>query len=609
MPPGEGYYRSRIPCPEDERVARVVRAFSESSPAARPSSARPSTASAPGCCSSSASAWPRWPCGMESAQPIVQGLIAASLAQEGDPREALAVPALHRRSAEILGLDTVRLFDEAAGPHRPLGRPLAARRARRRGQPRGRRLRRGRRRRGLPLRARRRPPASPSLLNLRARRVGSRHVLLAARPDGVVRAEALPAQQVRHDLRAEVAARRRDGGGRRGRRASRCCALAPTSLSAHGRHPARLPGWRAEMAESSSSALPGDVEWLPGPGGTGSCASTRRGRAAGADPAARRRGRAADRSPPPRPNTTIPRRAGLERRLAAVARRHPSRPAAPARPARRGDRARERRAALRGPAGAARRRTLRARTPGARGPRATPRQRRARRARTPAANAAGGDRAHGTIAAVPATGRRTRTPPQTPASVLGRRAPRRAWRRARTADLRRELAEAAAAIARARDGERSARDAVLDRARRRPRRPSCLTRRSRGGRLDARRRHRRARGERAHTPSRAGASARSPTRSRPPARSSPRARRRAEATRRELEAARADSPPAEAPAEPPKPSATATPARSPRRALPRETERARAAGARRVNAGRERCRRATGAAEAARLRRAHALDR
>ena len=32
MPPGESYYRSRIPCPEDERVARVVRAFSESSP-------------------------------------------------------------------------------------------------------------------------------------------------------------------------------------------------------------------------------------------------------------------------------------------------------------------------------------------------------------------------------------------------------------------------------------------------------------------------------------------------------------------------------------------------------------------------------------------------
>jgi hypothetical protein len=52
---------------------------------------------------------------MESGEPVVQGLVAASLGQEGDPREALGVPALHRRSAEILGLDTVRLFDEAAG--------------------------------------------------------------------------------------------------------------------------------------------------------------------------------------------------------------------------------------------------------------------------------------------------------------------------------------------------------------------------------------------------------------------------------------------------------------------------------------------------------------
>ena len=32
-------------------------------------------------------------------------------------------------------------------------------------------------------------------------------------------------------------------------------------------HPARLPGCGRKMAESSSPALPGDVEWLPGPGG------------------------------------------------------------------------------------------------------------------------------------------------------------------------------------------------------------------------------------------------------------------------------------------------------------------------------------------------------
>jgi hypothetical protein len=52
---------------------------------------------------------------LESSEPLVQGLVAASLAQEGDPREALAVPALHRRSAELLGLDGGRVFDVAAG--------------------------------------------------------------------------------------------------------------------------------------------------------------------------------------------------------------------------------------------------------------------------------------------------------------------------------------------------------------------------------------------------------------------------------------------------------------------------------------------------------------
>ena len=92
---------------------------------------------------------------MESGQPIVQGLVAASLAQEGDPREALAVPALHRRSAEILGARHRRgcsTRPRAAPTSRaPAGCATCAtpRTAR------GRRLRGGRRRRGLPLRARR----------------------------------------------------------------------------------------------------------------------------------------------------------------------------------------------------------------------------------------------------------------------------------------------------------------------------------------------------------------------------------------------------------------------------------------------------------------------
>ena len=86
MPPGESYYRSRIPCPEDERVARVVRAFSESSP------------------------------GRQAVfREAVDGVRAGLLLVFSERMAALAVPALHRRSAEILRLDTLRLFDEAAG--------------------------------------------------------------------------------------------------------------------------------------------------------------------------------------------------------------------------------------------------------------------------------------------------------------------------------------------------------------------------------------------------------------------------------------------------------------------------------------------------------------
>ena len=115
MPPGEGYYRSRIPCPEDERVARVVRAFSESSPGRQAVFREAVDGVRAGLLLVFSERMAALAVRMESAQPIVQGLIAASLAQEGDPREALAVPALHRRSAEILDVDTGRLFDEAAG--------------------------------------------------------------------------------------------------------------------------------------------------------------------------------------------------------------------------------------------------------------------------------------------------------------------------------------------------------------------------------------------------------------------------------------------------------------------------------------------------------------
>ena len=115
MPPGESYYRSRIPCPDDERIARAVRAFSEASPGRQAVFREAMDGMRSGLLLVFSERVAALAVRLESAQPVVQGLIAASLAQEGDPREALAVPALHRRSAEILGLDTLRLFDEAAG--------------------------------------------------------------------------------------------------------------------------------------------------------------------------------------------------------------------------------------------------------------------------------------------------------------------------------------------------------------------------------------------------------------------------------------------------------------------------------------------------------------
>jgi hypothetical protein len=115
MPPGEGYYRSRIPCPDDEAVARVVRAFSESSPGRQAVFRDAVDGVRAGLLLVFSERMAALAVRMESGEAIVQGLVAASVAQEGDPREALVVPALHRRSAEILGLDTLRLFDEAAG--------------------------------------------------------------------------------------------------------------------------------------------------------------------------------------------------------------------------------------------------------------------------------------------------------------------------------------------------------------------------------------------------------------------------------------------------------------------------------------------------------------
>ena len=51
---------------------------------------------------------------LDSTRPLVVGLVGLSLALAEDD-EALLVAPLHRRSAEKLGADPGRIFDEAAG--------------------------------------------------------------------------------------------------------------------------------------------------------------------------------------------------------------------------------------------------------------------------------------------------------------------------------------------------------------------------------------------------------------------------------------------------------------------------------------------------------------
>jgi hypothetical protein len=115
LPGGGGYYRSRIPCPEDAEIGRAIRAFADATP-------REQAAFRAGIDRTRAGLLQVWSERMaalgvrlDSQQPLVLGLVGLSLAQADDDHEALLVAPLHRRSAEKLGVDAGRVFDEAAG--------------------------------------------------------------------------------------------------------------------------------------------------------------------------------------------------------------------------------------------------------------------------------------------------------------------------------------------------------------------------------------------------------------------------------------------------------------------------------------------------------------
>ena len=115
IPGGGSYYRSRIPCPEDSQIGRAIHAFAEATP-------REQAAFRAGIDRNRAGLLQVWSERMaalgvrlDSQKPLVQGLVGLSLAQGDDDHEALLVAPLHRRSAEKLGVDPGRVFDEAAG--------------------------------------------------------------------------------------------------------------------------------------------------------------------------------------------------------------------------------------------------------------------------------------------------------------------------------------------------------------------------------------------------------------------------------------------------------------------------------------------------------------
>ena len=217
------------------------------------------------------------------------------------------------------------------------------------------------------------------------------------------------------------------------------------------------------MAESSSPALPGDIEWLPGPGGSRVLRiPPRERRATGADPVPARAGRSAAsrrRVPGRRPSTrsqaswTGPPPGSLGPTAPEPPSRRPARPRGareahrPCRPTLRGEPAvypgpcRVRRGPVSRPRRAVGRR----------------RPRRPARRRPPLATSLAGTPSVRRCIGVARVALRTSPP------LVGEPAgdAEAVWLQ-RRAELAHELAEAAAAIARARDGERSVRDAAAD---------------------------------------------------------------------------------------------------------------------------------------------------
>ncbi len=115
LPRGDRYYDRPIPCPDDSRIARSVRAFCEAPPVWQAAFREAIDHDRADLLCAWSERVAALAVRLDSPRPLVMGLVGLSLAQADDEHEALLVAPLHRRSAEKLGVDAGRLFDEAAG--------------------------------------------------------------------------------------------------------------------------------------------------------------------------------------------------------------------------------------------------------------------------------------------------------------------------------------------------------------------------------------------------------------------------------------------------------------------------------------------------------------
>jgi len=121
LPHGVGYYGNPIPCAEDSRIGRAVKAFTTAEPAWQAAFREAVDRDRADLLCAWSERVAALAVRLDSPRPLVMGLVGLALAGDAEGGEALLVAPLHRRSAEKLGADPARIFDEAAGRSDLLG--------------------------------------------------------------------------------------------------------------------------------------------------------------------------------------------------------------------------------------------------------------------------------------------------------------------------------------------------------------------------------------------------------------------------------------------------------------------------------------------------------